>query len=206
MADAVLRKRCDLLHVGDVHRLILDSHEAQSDQIMSSINSASSDSATFSKTAKAAILVGAEQAGRACKVAFTYGLETEPEVAAKFLKKLTLHARHPHIAPHTSTIKPAKNHIFSKALTDAFSGMPKQSAAHRDGWTWELPSIPSTTALLQKIAEHFSNGALPKGLWTYLASALIYPFHKLLQEERISITDLSPCPITVGSVITRFGC
>ncbi len=106
--------------------------------------------------------------GRACKVAFTYGLETDPDVAAKFMKKLTLHARHPHIAPHTSTIKPAKNLISSKALTDAFSGMPKQSDAHRDGWTWELlrdaASRPSTVALLRKFAEHFSNGP---SLWTY---------------------------------------
>jgi hypothetical protein len=30
-ADVVLRKRCELLHAGDIHRLIMDSHEAQSD-------------------------------------------------------------------------------------------------------------------------------------------------------------------------------
>jgi hypothetical protein len=132
-SDAVLRKRCDLLLEGDLQRLILDSHEALSDRILSSINSASTDTATFLKTARAAIPAGAGQVGRTCKVAFTYGLETDPEVAAKFLKKLTLHARHPHIAPHTSTIKPTKNLISSKALMDAFLGMPKQSAAHHDG-------------------------------------------------------------------------
>jgi hypothetical protein len=116
-----------------MQRLIMDSHEVQADRILSSINSASTDTPTFSKTARAAILAGVGQVGRACDVAFTYGLETDPDGAAKFLKKLTLQARHPHIAPHTSTIKPTKNLISSKALTDAFSGMPKQSAAHRDG-------------------------------------------------------------------------
>jgi hypothetical protein len=137
-------------------------------------------------------------------------LETDREVAAKFLKKLTLHARHPHIDPHTSTIKPTKTLISAKALTDAFSRMPKQYAAHRDGWTWGLlrdaASRHSTADLLGKFAEHFSNGALPRDLWTYLASALMYPFHKLLPEDRISVTDPSLRPVTVGSVITRFAC
>ena len=48
------------------------------------------DTVSFSKTARVAILAGAGEVGRACKVAFTFGLETDPEVAAKFLKKLTL--------------------------------------------------------------------------------------------------------------------
>ena len=36
----------------------------------------------------------------------------------------------------------------------------------------------------QEICKSFSNGALPVNLWAYLASALMYPFHKKLQEER----------------------
>ncbi len=39
-----------------------------------------------------------------------------------------------------------------------------------------------------------------------MTSALMYPFHKLLQEDRIFVTDPSLRPVTVGSVITRFGC
>jgi len=34
----------------------------------------------------------------------------------------------------------------------------------------------------------------------------MYPFHKLLPEERISVIDPSLIPVTAGSVITRFGC
>ena len=37
-------------------------------------------------------------------------------------------------------------------------------------------------------------------------SALIYPFHKTLPEEKISTTDPALRPENVGSVITRFGC
>ena len=45
---------------------------------------------SFSKTAKDAALAGAGELGRACKVAFTCGVEADPEVAASFLAKLTL--------------------------------------------------------------------------------------------------------------------
>ena len=63
--------------------------------------------------------------GRACKVAFTYGFKMIPEVAAKFMKKLTTKSMHEHITPHASHIKPAKNLIPLQFVTNAFSGMPK---------------------------------------------------------------------------------
>ena len=119
-------------------------------------------------------------------------------------------ARHNHIEAHVPKVKPPRNCIPVIAVTDAFSGMPKKSAAHRNGWTWELlrdaAQIPSTTSLLRKFAERFSNGALLYDLWAYLASALIYPFHKKLPEERTSITDPALRPVTGSSVLIRFGC
>jgi hypothetical protein len=139
-----------------------------------------------------------------------FGMEADPEIAARFLSKLTLKQRRSHISVHVSTVKPSANKIQAKAITDAFSGMPKKSAAHRDGWTWELQryaaSHESTSVLLRQFAERFSNGKLPKDLWAYLASALMYPFHKKLPEDRIPTTDPALRPITVGSVIARFGC
>ncbi len=33
----------------------------------------------------------------------------------------------------------------------------------------------------------------------------MYQFHKVLPEERISVTDPSLSPVALGSVITRFG-
>jgi hypothetical protein len=104
--------------------------------------------------------------GRACKLAFLYGLD--PVIAAKFLSKLTLKKKHDHIPEFVSKFKLVWNNIPLKAVTDVFSGMPKISAAHRDGWTWELVTdaaqTPSTAALLRKFAEHFSNGALPQDM------------------------------------------
>jgi hypothetical protein len=138
------------------------------------MNVVSTDSIIFSKTVRVAIFAVVGEVERACKVAYTYGLETNPAVVAKFLKKIRLHARHAHIAPHTSTSNPSKYLIPLKAVTDALSRMPKQFVAHRDGWTWEIfrdaAIRPSTAALLRQFAGHFSNGALPKNLWTYLAS------------------------------------
>ena len=59
---------------------------------------------------------------------------------------------------------------------------------------------------MRKFTELFSNGALPKNLWTYLTSALMYPFHKRMLEERTDPKDPALRPVTVGSVLTRFGC
>jgi len=95
-------------------------------------------------------------------------------------------------------------------VAEAFSKMPKKSAAHRDGWTWELlrdaAQRPPTASHLRKFTEQFSNGDLPKDLWTYLAAALMYPFHKLMHEERVDPKDPALRPVIVGSVLTRFGC
>jgi len=117
---------------------------------------------------------------------------------------------HSHVPVHPSFLKPAKNSIPPNVVIDAFSKMPKKLAAHRDGWTWELlrdaAQRPSTASHLRKFTELFSNGALPKNLWTYLASALMYPFHKLMLEYRVDPKDPALRPVTVGSVLTRFGC
>jgi hypothetical protein len=142
-------------------------------------------------------------------MAFSYGLETYPEIAAKFLAKLTLNARHSHIDVFVPKVKSPRNCIPLKAVTDAFSGMPKKSVVHRDGWTWQLlkdaAQTPSTATLLKNFAERFSNGVLPKDLWAYIASAMLYPFHKKLPEERTSTMDPVLRFVTVGFVLTRLG-
>jgi hypothetical protein len=93
---------------GDIGRLLTDSYEAQTDRVTARVLAASEDAVSFSKTARAAILAGAGEMGRASKIVFTFGLETDPEVAAKFLKKLTIQARNNHIAPHSFTLSPRR--------------------------------------------------------------------------------------------------
>jgi hypothetical protein len=88
--------------------------------------SVSASTTTFSKTTRAAILAGAGAVRRDCKLAFSYGMETYPGIAAKFLAKLTMYARHSHIDEFVPKIKPPMNCIPLKAVTGAFSGMSKK--------------------------------------------------------------------------------
>ncbi len=145
-----------MLASGNVAGLLNKSHEAQTARALKSVESSSSQPLSFSKTARAAALASAGEVGRACKIAFTYGIESDPVVASKFLAKLILPARHSHIAPHTPTIRLAKNCISVKKVTEAFTRMPKKSAAQRDGWTWKLlwdaAQRPPTTILFAKFA------------------------------------------------------
>ena len=120
--------------------LLNEAHEALAGRVGKQIkaNSKPTSSTTFSKTVRAAIRTGAGAMRRDCKLAFSYGLECDPVIAAEFLSKLTLKKNHDHILEFVAKVKPTGNSIPLKAVTDALSGMPKKSAAHRDGWTWEL--------------------------------------------------------------------
>jgi len=199
-----------MLMDGDVTGLIHEAHEAQMERVRGRTVAAPVQPHSFSKTARAAALGGSGDLGRACKMAFTYGIEADPEVAASFLTKMTLRARHYHVPLHPSSLKPAKNSIPMTAVAEAFSKISKNVSAHRDGWISELlrdaAQRPSIASHLRKFTELFSTGALPKNLWYYLSPALMYPFHKLMLEDRIDPKDPTLRPVTVRSVWTRFGC
>ena len=93
-------------------------------------------------------------------------MERNPNVAATFLSKLTLKNRHAHTLPYIPKINPVVKCIPIKVVTYAFFGMPKKSAGHIDGWTWELlrdaAQTDSMAILPRRCVEHFSNGNLPK--------------------------------------------
>ena len=93
--------------------LLTEAHEAQTERVAKSLkaSSTSATTSTFSKTTRAAILAGAGAVGRACKTAFSFGLESDPAVAAKFLAKLTLGTKHAHIQAYIPKIKPPRNII-----------------------------------------------------------------------------------------------
>ena len=96
--------------------MITDAHDAQTDRDAATLNAASTNTLIFSKTDKVVILVGAGKVGRAFTVAFTYVLETDPVVATKIIKKLTLHARYTQIVPHTSSFKPDPREGYHRSL------------------------------------------------------------------------------------------
>ena len=112
-AAAALARGCNLLREGKISVLLKEAHEAQVRRV-AKLNKAASTSAsttTFSKTARAAILAGAGAVGRACKLAFSYGMKTDPGIAAKFLAKLTMGARNSYIEAHIPSVKPPRNCI-----------------------------------------------------------------------------------------------
>jgi hypothetical protein len=98
-AAITLSRRCSLLKEGKICVLLSEAHEAQVRRVAKKTKATSipASTTTFSETTRAAILTRAGVVGRACKLAFSYGLETHPEIAAKFLAKLTLKKRHAHI-------------------------------------------------------------------------------------------------------------
>jgi hypothetical protein len=106
--------------------------------------------------------------GRACKLAFSYGLDSDPAIEAKFMSKLTLKKKHVHILDFVARVKPAGNSIPLKAATDAFYGIPKKSAAHRDDLAPEGrgldPFDSDTTEEVRGTLLQWSTAAGPMGL------------------------------------------
>jgi len=107
-AAEALARRCSLLREGKLLVLLTEAHEAHTERVAKSLkaSSTSASTSTFSKTSRAAILARAGAVGRAGKSAFSYGLESDPAVAAKFLAKLTLGTKHTHIQAYVPKIKP----------------------------------------------------------------------------------------------------
>ena len=123
-AAAALSRRCNLLREGGIGALLNEAHEAHMGRVAKPTKAHSkSTSSTSSKMARAAILAGAGAMGRACKVAFSYGLESDPVIAAKFLSKLNLKKKYDHIPEFVAKVKPVGNNIPLKAVTDAFYGV-----------------------------------------------------------------------------------
>ena len=105
-----------MLREGKIETLLLEAHEAQAVRVakQTEAHSKSTSNSSFSKTARAAIMAGFGAMGRACKLAFSYCLESDPAIAAKFLSKLTLKKKHAHIPDFVARVKSAGNSIHLK--------------------------------------------------------------------------------------------
>ncbi len=178
---------------GRVIKLLQDAHDSQVTRVARRIHAVTHPSPNVPLTARAAALAGCGSVGKACKLAFSYGTESDPVVVPNFLSKLTMATLHTHVPAPPPTCKSPFFPVPLKAVTYAFTRMPKKSAPHKDGWTWELfrdmAGRSSTSGLLRKFVELFANGLLPRALWKFLSSAIMIPFHKLAQMERMLLAD-----------------
>jgi len=164
---------------------------------------------SFPLTSRVAALAKCRAVGKACKLAFSYGTESDPEVAARFLANFTRTVPHTHVPPPPSSYKTAFVPIPLKAINYMFTGMSKKSVP-RHWWTWELfcdaANRPSVVTLLRKFVELYVNGKLPKALWTLWSFAIMIPFHKLANLERDLLSYPRLRHITIDSLLTRFSC
>jgi hypothetical protein len=120
---------------GQIAELLSDAHDSQVTRVACRVHALTVPTSSFPLVARAASLAGCGVVGKACKLVFSYGIESNPIVAATFLAKLTRTTPHTHVPSPPSSFKTPFVPIPIKAITDAFTGMPKKSAPHRDGWT-----------------------------------------------------------------------
>ncbi len=121
-----------------VSDLINDAHDSQVTKVARRIHDIIQPAPSFPLTSRAVSLAGCGTVGKACQLAFSYGTESDPLNAATFLAKLTRDTLHTHFPVPPPTYKSEFIPIPLKAVSDAFTRMPKKSSPHRDGWTWEL--------------------------------------------------------------------
>jgi hypothetical protein len=140
---------------GQIKDLLREAHDSQVTRVACRVHAFTQPFHTFPRTTRASALVWWGAVGKACRLAFFYGTESDPIVDATFLAKLTRTTPHSHVPLPPSSYKSAFVPIPIKAVTSAFTCMPKKSAPHKDGLTWELfmdmENRPKTANLLRKV-------------------------------------------------------
>ncbi len=111
---------------GQVAELCHEAHESQVTRVACRVHALTHPSQSFPLSARASSLAGYGAVGKACKLAFSNGSESNLEVAAKFLAKLTRMVPHSHVPALPSSYKIVFVPIPLKPITNTFTGMPKK--------------------------------------------------------------------------------
>ena len=74
---------------GKVADLIYEVHDSQVTRVACRVQALTVLARSFPLAVRAASLAGCGATGKACKLAFSFGTESDPVVAATFLAKLT---------------------------------------------------------------------------------------------------------------------
>ncbi len=132
---AAFERKYTMFNNGQIAELLGEAHDSQVARVACRVHALTVPSSYFPLAARATSLAGCGTVGKACKLAFSHGTESDPVVAAAFLVKLTNTTPHTHVSAPPSSFKTPFVPIPIKAVADAFTGMPKKSATHREGWT-----------------------------------------------------------------------
>jgi hypothetical protein len=73
-----------MLVEGKVAELIEAAHDSQVKRVARRIHDITKPTVSFTQAARAATLAGCGVVGKACKITFSYGIESDPTVAATF--------------------------------------------------------------------------------------------------------------------------
>ena len=95
-AAAAFARRCAMFCDGQIAELINEAHDSQVTRVACRVHALTVPTSSFPLAARAASLAGCGAVGKACKLAFSYGTESDPIVAATFLAKLTRTTPHTH--------------------------------------------------------------------------------------------------------------
>ena len=88
-----------MLMDGRLSELIEEFHDSHVKRVARIIHDVTKTSVSFTQAARVAALAGCGTVGKECKIAFSYGTESDPVVAATFLAKLTRPTLHTHVPP-----------------------------------------------------------------------------------------------------------
>jgi len=92
---------------GQIEELVREAHDSQVTRVACRVHALTQPPQSFPQTARAAALAGCGAVCKACKFAFSYGIESDPIVAATFLAKLTRTVPHTHVPMPPSSFKTA---------------------------------------------------------------------------------------------------
>jgi hypothetical protein len=134
-AAQAFERRSKMSIDGQTRDLLREAHDSHVARVACRVHALTKPPQTFPQTARSVALAWCGAVGKACKTGFSYGTESDPIVATTFLTKLTRTKPHTYVSMPPSSFKTAFIPIPIKAVTYAFTDMPKKSASHKDGWT-----------------------------------------------------------------------
>ncbi len=103
-----------MLTSGRVSDIINDAHDSQVNSVARRIHDIPQPAPSFPLTDRAASLAGCGARGKACKLAFSYGTESDPIIGAIFPAKLTRATMHTHVPPHYLHTSPNSSQYRSR--------------------------------------------------------------------------------------------
>ena len=117
-------RRSKMMLNGQVSDFLREEHDSHVTRVASRVHALTHMFEIFPRIARVVALVGCGAVGKACKLAISYGTESDPVIVASFLAKVTKMIPYTHAPLPPSSYKIVLVPIPIKVVKDAFTGMP----------------------------------------------------------------------------------